>query len=219
MTATSALSQGLLLGLGVFIYPGPKDLVVLRMALAGRWPAGLVAIGALSDALLIAIGMAGVSALLQQSPALQHLALWGGVGVMSWHGLRAARSAWQGDAEVAQWQTQPGSPPAPCTNSAAVRRSDWAELLAASLLNPVAWLDTLLILGTVGAALPLPQRPAFALGAVLASALWFGLLVWGARRARHWVTSPTVWRALDGLVALCLLGLAAFVAAGLLLAQ
>ncbi|SCC92872.1 Lysine efflux permease [Thiomonas sp. X19] len=210
MTTTSALSQGLLLGLGVFIYPGPKDIVVLRMALAGRWPPGLVAIGAFSDALLITIGMAGVSAMLQQSSPLQHTALWIGVVVMSWHGQRAARAALRGDAEVAKWQaTEPAERTAP-------RGNGWPELLAASLLNPVAWLDTLFILGTVGAALPAPQRPAFTLGAVLASALWFSLLVWGASRASAWVTSTAVWRILDGFVALCLLGLAAYVAAGLL---
>ena len=95
------------------------------------------------------------------------------------------------------------------------RGHDWAALLVASLLNPVAWLDTLLILGAVGSALPSPQRPVFATGAVLASALWFGALVWGARQARAWIHAPATWRILDGLVALCLLGLAVSVAAGL----
>ena len=207
MTTTSALSQGLLLGLGVFIYPGPKDLVVLRMALAERWPFGLVAIGALSDALLIVIGMMGVSALLEQSSSLRHIALWIGVCVMSWHGLRAASAALRDDAKLRTWGA---------TAPAAPRGNGWGELIGASLLNPVAWLDTVLILGTVGAAMPPLDRPAFTLGAVLASAAWFSLLVWGARRARVWVTSPTLWRLLDGLVAFCLLGLAAYVATGLL---
>lgn len=207
MTATSALSQGLLLGLGVFIYPGPKDLVVLRMALAERWPFGLVAIGALSDALLIVIGMMGVSTLLEQSSSLRHVALWIGVCVMSWHGLRAASAALRGDAKMETWGA---------TTPAAPRGNGWWELLGASLLNPVAWLDTMLILGTVGAAMPPLDRPAFTLGAVLASAAWFSLLVWGARRARVWVTSAKLWHLLDGLVAFCLLGLAAYVAMGLL---
>lgn len=207
MSTTSALSQGFLLGLGVFIYPGPKDVVVLRMALAGHRASGLVAVGALSDALLISAGMAGVSAILHQSPTLQDAALWIGVGVMLWHGLRAAHAALRGDAEATTLQA---------AGSTIRRGNDWAVLLAASLLNPVAWLDTLLILGTVGSVLPAPQRPAFTLGAVLASALWFGLLVWGAQRARTWVDSPAVWRVLDGLVALCLLSLAAYVAAGLM---
>lgn len=204
MTTTSALTQGFLLGIGLFIDPGPKDIAVLRMALDGRWALGLVAIGALSDALLIAIGMAGVSAALRLSPSLQKAALWIGVCVMLWHGLRAARDALRGDTGAMALQT--AEKPA---------GHGWTVLLAASLLNPVAWLDTLLILGTVGSALPVQQRPVFATGAVLASALWFGALVWGARKARAWICAPAAWRILDGLVALSLLGLAASVVAGL----
>ncbi|OIQ73526.1 arginine exporter protein ArgO [mine drainage metagenome] len=193
MTTTSALTQGFLLGIGLFIYPGPKDIVVLRMALGGRWPPGLVA-----------IGMAGVSAALRLSPSLQGAALWIGVCVMLWHGLRAARNALRGGTAAMAEQVA-ARPPG----------HGWSVLLAASLLNPVAWLDTLLILGTVGSALPVQQRPVFATGAVLASALWFGVLVWGARKARVWICAPAAWRILDGLVALSLLGLAAYVAAGL----
>ena len=204
MTTTSALTQGFLLGIGLFIDPGPKDIAVLRMALDGRWALGLVAIGALSDALLIAIGMAGVSAALRLSPSLQKAALWIGVCVMLWHGLRAARDALRGG--TGAMALQAAEKPA---------GHGWTVLLAASLLNPVAWLDTLLILGTVGSALPVQQRPVFATGAVLASALWFGVLVWGARKARAWICAPAAWRILDGLVALSLLGLAASVVAGL----
>ena len=77
-----------------------------------------------------------------------------------------------------------------------------------------AWLDTLLVIGAVGAATP--AQGSFALGAVLASLTWFVVLVVGARTVGRWVTHRNAGRALDSFVALTMTGMAAYVASGLL---
>src|SRR3546814_1907042 len=53
---------------------------------------------------------------------------------------------------------------------------------ALSLLNPHVYLDTVVLLGGVAARYAGDERLAFALGAMLASALWFYGLGYGARR-------------------------------------
>lgn len=89
-------------------------------------------------------------------------------------------------------------------------------MLSVSFLNPVAWLDAVLIVGSVGAALPQNTQTSFGLGAVLASLSWFVALVFGAQGAARWMTSPRAWRLLDAFVAIAMLGLAINVAWGLI---
>ena len=72
--------------------------------------------------------------------------------------------------------------------------------LALSLLNPHVYLDTVILLGSIGGQLPKPQPAWFALGAVLASLTWFSLLAWGGRRLAPWFANPHSWRVLDLLV-------------------
>lgn len=203
----SSFAQGLVLGLGLFVCPGPKDVLILRQALCRRSAAELIAVATLSDACLIWLGMAGASAALNRAPTWQNAALWLGVGLMVAHGLLAAKRAWLGSADVAALAARELAP---------TRRKSLATLLTVSFFNPVAWLDTVLVIGTTGAALPHTARLSFALGAVAASLAWFLALVLGARRAGRWMTQAKNWRALDVFVAAAMLGLAAFVASGLL---
>lgn len=202
----SAFVQGFALGLGMFVCPGPKDVLILRQALFQRPATELLAVSALSDALLIWLGMAGASAALGRAPALQSAALWLGVVLMVGHGLLAARRAFVGATGVSWLVPQ----------EVMTRGRSLAALLTVSLLNPVAWLDTVLVIGTYGAALSEAKQISFAFGASSASFMWFLALVTGARSARRLMTEPKAWQALDAFVAAAMMGLAAYVASGLL---
>lgn len=203
----SASAQGLALGLGMFVCPGPKDVLILRQALFQRPLVELIAVGTLSDALLIWLGMAGASAALSRAPALQTAALWLGVSLLVIHGLLAAKRAVGGAPNVSLI----GHPA-----HSVSRGKSLATLLAISFFNPVAWLDTVLVIGTFGAALPTATQMSFAFGAVAASFAWFLTLVTGARSASRLMTEPRAWQALDALIAVAMIGLAAYVASGLL---
>ncbi|WP_114970806.1 LysE/ArgO family amino acid transporter [Rhodoferax ferrireducens] len=202
----SAFVQGFALGLGMFVCPGPKDVLILRQALFQRPATELLAVGVLSDALLIGLGMAGASAALGRAPALQTAALWLGVALMVGHGLLAARRAFVGAAGVSWLAHQ---------DAVMTRGRSLAALLTVSLLNPVAWLDTVLVIGTYGAALPGAKQMSFAFGATSASFMWFLALVTGARSAQRLMTEPKAWQALDAFVAAAMMGLAAYVVSGL----
>jgi L-lysine exporter family protein LysE/ArgO len=87
------------------------------------------------------------------------------------------------------------------------------RLIVVSLFNPAAWLDTLLVIGTVGATLIPPLRFSFAAGAVTASVIWFSLWVLGARSARRLMGAPHARsiqgrRLLDAGVAIAMIGMA-----------
>lgn len=195
----SSLLQGFILGLGVFLCPGPKDVLILREALAGRSPALLIGIGVGSDAALIALGILGLSAALNQAPGWQAAALWLGTGLLLVHGANALHSALHPPRE-----SRTGTAPESSTGLRPV--------LLTSLLNPAAWMDTVLVIGTVGASLAPGARPGFATGAVAASLLWFCALVAGAGRVRRHMASPRTMRLLDAGVALAMLGMAAYLA-------
>ncbi|MFI8619171.1 LysE/ArgO family amino acid transporter [Acidovorax sp. NPDC077693] len=205
MIDLSALLQGFLLGLGMFICPGPKDVLILREALAGRSPAQLVCIGLGSDVVLIAMGILGFSAALQSAPKLQFAARILGIALLLWHGVQAAQSALSPD-HVA---------PTAADLTGASGSRGLRQLLFVSLLNPAAWLDTVLVIGTVGAALPTGARLGYATGAVSASLLWFVAWVAGARHARRWMANARIWRMLDVGIALAMLVMAVWMALNL----
>lgn len=196
MLDLSAAVQGFVLALGLFICPGPKDVLVFREALRGRSRAMLVAISSGSDLVLIAGGVLGVSAALEAFPDLQMLLQFAGVALLTGHAVQAARAAARGPRASVACATEMGE-------GSWVRR-----LLVMSLGNPASWLDTVVILGSVGAALPTAASVTFSIGAFLASIVWFTAWVAVARGARHWLISSKSWRTVDAVTAIAMLGMA-----------
>ncbi|HEV8690060.1 MAG TPA: LysE family transporter, partial [Ideonella sp.] len=89
------------------------------------------------------------------------------------------------------------------------RRQALVQVAGFTLLNPHVYLDSVLLVGTIGAQhAGLPARAAFVGGAVLASALWFAVLGYGARRLAPLFARPRAWQVLDALVGLTMLALA-----------
>jgi len=203
MLDTSTWLQGFALGLAMFVAPGPKDVLILRAALAGRSPTKLIAIAVASDIVLVALGILGLSALLERLPALTLGLRLIGIALLLVHGLRSARNALRGDYDLG-------------SNAGAPKASKLREIVLVSLFNPAAWLDTVLVIGAVGATLPVAFQISYTTGAVTASLLWFVFWVFGARLGRRIMASTAAWRLLDGGVAVAMLAMAAFLAVGLI---
>jgi len=195
----SAWPHGFVLGLGLFVCPGPKDVLILRASLAGYRPFLLILIGTGSDLLLVALGILGLSAAFQSLPIMHTAATILGIALLLLHAAQAAHSALRrrGAASV-----ETGAP-----QSRGLR-----QLIVVSLFNPAAWLDTVVIIGAVGVGLAPEKRLAYAAGAVMASLTWFAAWVFGARSVRSWMNSPANWRRLDMIIALAMLGMAAWLA-------
>ncbi|MCY1187935.1 Arginine exporter protein ArgO [compost metagenome] len=79
--------------------------------------------------------------------------------------------------------------------------------LAVTLLNPHVYLDTVLLIGSLGAQQTVPG--AYVAGAASASLLWFFTLALGAAWLAPWLARPGTWRMLDLMVAAMMFGVAA----------
>lgn len=175
---------------------GAQNAFVLRQGLKREHVGAVVAVCALSDALLIALGVAGMGALVQRSPALLEAARWGGVLFLGAYALQALRRAWRGE------HLTPGQD-RPLSLKGAV-----ATCLAFTYLNPHCWLDTVVLLGSLGSQQAAGQRPWFGAGAASASLVWFVSLGYGARLLAPVFARPLAWRLLDSLIAVVMAGLA-----------
>lgn len=192
----TALLKGFGMGAGLIIAIGAQNAFVLSSALRNQHVFVVAALCILIDAVLIVAGVWGLGALIQQFPALLKVATWGGALFLFVYGLLAFRRALHPSQLKANSRTAP-------TIQAAVLTT-----LALSLLNPHVYLDTVILLGSIGGQLPKPQPTWFALGAVLASFTWFSVLAWGGRRLAPWFANPHSWRVLDIVVGVTMWGIA-----------
>jgi L-lysine exporter family protein LysE/ArgO len=203
---TAALS-GFLLSLSLIMAIGPQNAHVLRMGLLRSHVALTVAACAITDLVLIGFGVAGLAQLGQLSAGVHGAMIGAAILFLLHYGWGAARRAW-----VNQYQglsaARQGAP--------ATRTQALGTALAFSWLNPHAWLDTAVLIGTASLAYRQPDNWLFGAGAALGSLVWFVALGLSAQRLAHKLARPTVWRGIDALVALTMWGTAALLAKGLL---
>ncbi len=196
--AGPALLQGLALGLGLIVAIGAQNAFVLRQGLRREHVGGIVLFCAVADALLIAAGVLGMAQALGDRPRLaQGLALAGAVFLAA-YGVRALRRA-----RHTNRLTAAGGGEA-LTLGAAL-----AQAAGFTLLNPHVYLDTVLLVGSIGAQQPAALQPWFIAGASCASLGWFVLLGFGARWLAPWFARPRAWQVLDGLIGVTMLVLSA----------
>lgn len=201
MTALHALFTGLTTGLGLIVAIGAQNAWVIRQGIRREKVGLVVAICILSDLSLIAAGTAGIGLAASKAPWLLDALTWGGVVYLLAFAWRSARSALRSTESLRDAGRARGS------------RSVALTTLGVSLLNPHVYLDTVLMLGTVTSSFGEAKWIA-ALGAMLASTLWFAGIGFGARAASPLLDQPRTWRILDGLVALVMVGVAARLALG-----
>lgn len=195
----SPLIAGLLTGLGLIVAIGAQNAFVLRQGLLRSHVGPVVAVCALSDVVLILAGVTGIGVLLERAEWLIPAARWFGAAFLTWYGVTSLRQALRSKALDAG-----NGGPVQDTRRSAVLRA-----VALTWLNPHVYLDTVLLLGSVGATHGTGGRWWFALGACAGSILWFSGLGFGAHRAAPFVTRPSAWTAIDVLTGMTMLAVAA----------
>lgn len=203
---------GLGLGLSLIVAIGAQNVFVLRQGIRREHVLAVVIICALSDAALIAAGVAGLGFVLSAAPWLVVVARWAGALFLLIYGILAARRAWRGGEELTAEGAGPGAPESPASGDATtLTRTRLAPVvlttLALTWLNPHVYLDTVLMLGSI-AATHGDQRWLFAGGAIAASLLWFTALGFGARYLGRWLRTPRSWRILDAVIAVIMISIA-----------
>jgi len=186
---------GFLTGLSLIVAIGAQNAYVLRLGLARNHVGVAVAICAGADALLIALGVGGLGAIVQaHGDVLTAIALIGGAYLL-WFAFRSFRSALHPEVLLPSQQ----QPQAVAAVALAV--------LGFTFLNPHVYLDTILLVGTIGASFG-ADRWWFALGAAVASLVWFSGLGFGARLLSPLMARPVTWRVLDAAIGVVMLTIA-----------
>lgn len=207
--AFPTFTAGMVLSMSLIMAIGPQNAHVLRMGLQRQHLWLTVAVCALADIALISLGVFGLAQLGGLSDKLQGALIGAGVLFLGVYGWQAFQRFWRPLAVATAESGQPRQAPAPLN-----RRQAVLSALAFSWLNPHAWLDTAVLIGTASLAYG-PGSKAFGLGAATGSLVWFLLLgaaaFWLGRR----LNSLHVWRVLDGAVALMMWGTAAWLLMGL----
>ncbi|WP_430868757.1 LysE/ArgO family amino acid transporter [Demequina aurantiaca] len=204
---------GLGLGLSLIVAIGAQNVFVLRQGLRKEHVGWVVAICAISDALLIVLGVSGMGAAVVGLPWLATGARWAGAAFLLGYAILAARRAWQKVPETFDVaDAQPGGHTRGSSAASTTLRTAVLTCLALTWLNPHVYLDTVFLLGTVAASYG-DTKWVFAAGAVVGSLVWFVSLGYGARLLNRWLNRPQAWRVLDGVIAVIMAALAIMLAA------
>lgn len=198
------LVQGFGLGAALIIAIGAQNAFVLQQGLKQRHVFATALICTVCDALLIVLGVAGLGTIISHSQTLTAIATWGGVLFLLVYGLRSFRSALRPASLDENESTLEGS----------TLRGTILAVLGVSLLNPHVYLDTVVLVGSVGARHAGAGRMAFAAGAALASFTWFFGLAYGSAWLAPLFRRPAAWRILDLAVGAIMWAIAASLAWG-----
>jgi len=195
--AVPVFVQGLALSLGLIVAIGAQNAFVLRQGLRREHVGSIVLFCAMADAVLITAGVMGMAQALGERPDIARALALAGAAFLATYGWQALRRARKSS------QLRAAETGAVLSLTGAI-----TQAAAFTLLNPHVYLDTVLLVGSIGAQQPATLRLWFVIGASVASLFWFGLLGFGARWLAPWFARPGAWRVLDGLIGLIMWALA-----------
>jgi L-lysine exporter family protein LysE/ArgO len=195
-----SFTAGMVLSISLIMAIGPQNAHVLRMGLQRQHIGLTVAVCMLSDMLLIGIGVLGLAQLGGLSDKLMGALVGAGALFLTVYGWKAFQRFLHPQAlTLAPENGQPSMN----------RRQAVLAALAFSWLNPHAWLDTAVLIGSASLAYGAAAN-SFGIGAATGSVVWFATLGLAAFWLGRRLNSLHIWRALDGAVALMMWGTAAF---------
>jgi L-lysine exporter family protein LysE/ArgO len=190
-----AFISGFFLSLSLIIAIGPQNAFVLRQGLLRRHVFPIAAFCAISDIILIAIGVFGLGSVISQIEWLSpYMFMVGGIWLTG-YGILRLRGAYIADSYLEASSSETTDLKVALTNCAALT---W--------LNPHVYIDTLVLIGTVS--IRFEDKVQFGAGACLASVIFFFALAFGARVLSPLMSSPKAWQALDAAIALVMFALA-----------
>ncbi len=184
----TAFLAGFSLAFSLILAIGAQNAFVLRQGLRRAHVFAVSLTCAVSDAILIAAGVAGFGWIAEAFPWVAPVLQWGGAGFLIVYGALAARSAWRGGAALVAKGAETQS------LSAAL-----VTCLAFTWLNPHVYLDTLVLIGSVAS--QYGDRLLFGFGAITSSFVFFFSLGYGARALAPLFAKPAAWRVLDAAIA------------------
>ena len=192
-----AFSSGLASGLALIIAIGAQNAFVIRQGLQRQHVLTVVLFCAISDALLIAAGTAGLGKAIDSAPGVLEIVRWFGVIYLIFFGLKSIRSAFRHNSLTLEQGT------------VVSRKKIIFTVLALTFLNPHVYLDTVIFLGSIANQFS-DEKWLFSSGAMTASFLWFFSIGYGSTMAARFMVKVIFWKILDLAVAAIMFTLAAY---------
>ena len=194
----SAFLTGFILGFSLILAIGAQNSFVLRQGLIGRHVFTVAVFCSLADALLISIGVAGISIFLNNYIDLFSDWLFGISAIwLTVYGLMRLRDAVKGKSALVIEGAS--------TNGLI---STLSFLVVLTFANPHVYLDTVVLIGSVSQQFSENIKLAYAIGASLASFVFFFSLAYGAKFLAPVMQKPIAWRILDSFIAFVMFSLA-----------
>lgn len=184
----SVFATGFAVGFGLIVAIGAQNAFVLRQGLRGEHVLAVCLACAVSDALLIAAGVAGFGHLSRAAPWVEPSMRYAGAAFLFWYGFRSFRAALSGSGALV-----------PSAGIAAPLGAALTTCLALTWLNPHVYLDTVLLVGSISTQFP-GREWLFGAGAASASFAFFFALGYGATLLRPLFAQPSSWRVLEGMI-------------------
>lgn len=189
-------------GLSLIVAIGAQNAFVLRQGLVRRFVFPVVAICALSDLILIVLGVSGIGLVVQKFPAVLEIFRYAGALFLLCYGISALMRSFKNTGSLQA-----------ASDSGQTLKGAVAACLAFTFLNPHVYLDTMILIGSIASSFG-EEKWCFAAGAGSASILWFTALGYGARLLTPVFKKPAAWKVLDFVIGITMLALAAMLAAG-----
>ncbi len=188
--------QGYTLTLGLIMAIGAQNAMLLAQSIRNQHQWLMAAICIVLDIVLVASGVYGLGLLIENNPEFVVWFKWGGAVFLFWYG-------WQSLRQIGEDQSLKMA-----KQVVTSRRSIILATLAVSLLNPHVYLDTVVLIGSVGAQMVNDQRIWFVLGAAAASITWFISLCVAGRLLQPLFSKAIAWKILHGVVAVTMWAIA-----------
>ena len=192
------LLQGFGLGASMIIPIGAQNAYVLNQGIKRNHHLTTATICSVLDVIFISLGIFGGGAVLSQNETLLTVVTLGGIAFLTFYGLLSVKSAMQTNraSESKRQVVERG------------RRAVILGALAVTVLNPHLYLDTVVILGSIGGQFEGQDRVSFALGTIMASFVWFYTLSIGAAKLGPTLSRPRVKQGIDITVAIMMFTIA-----------
>ena len=188
--------QGFAIGLSLIVAIGAQNAFVLKQGLKKQAVFWVCFVCALSDSILVVLGITGFATVIQLYPELVGFAKWAGAVFLLWYGLQHAIQAFKSNQSLhagSQNEIQLSKIIIVC--------------LALTWLNPHVYLDTVVLIGSISTQFE-QTKLYFALGVITASWFFFFSLGYGARVLIPVFANPKAWKVLDVVIALIMWSIA-----------
>ncbi|UTJ06108.1 LysE/ArgO family amino acid transporter [Arcobacter roscoffensis] len=189
--------KGFIVTISLIVAIGAQNAYVLKLGLLRQYVWVAVLICVISDVLLISAGVLGLGFFIKGNQLLINSIAIIGIVFLSVYALLSFKSAFKNESMKIDDEIK--------TNPL---KKVITMLLVFTFLNPHTYLDTVLLIGGIGANVEDSMKVYFLLGAVSASAFWFTLLGFGARALIPLFKKPITWKILDILIGILMLVIA-----------